>query len=89
MRNMVVVHHQGGSISKGYTNDLNPSNDRFHIADKDTGEISEISLYDLKAVFFVKSFEGFPDYQEKHDVERTGLGKKIKIRFADGETIIG
>jgi len=37
----------------------------------------------------VKSFEGNPAYQEKTDIERVGLGKKIKVLFKDGETLVG
>ena len=34
----------------------------------------------LKAVFFVKSFAGNPDYREKQEGERAGFGKKIKVK---------
>jgi hypothetical protein len=51
--------------------------------------IQEINTIQLKAVYFVKSFEGKPDYQKRNDVERVGLGKKIKVEFKDGETLVG
>ena len=43
----------------------------------------------LKAVYFVKTYEGRPAYNERTDIERIGFGKKIKILFKDGETQIG
>lgn len=89
MQNTVVVHFPGGALLKGATNNFFPNKDLFHLTDKDTGEVREVPLSGLKAVFFVKDFEGDSSYTEKNDVERTGLGKKIQVEFADGETLVG
>jgi len=85
----VVVHARGGVLQKGVTNDFFPNKDRFHVTDKDSGEVREVQLKGLKAVFFVKSYEGDQAYRERQDVERAGFGKKIKVRFKDGETQVG
>ena len=74
---------------KGITSDFFPNKNNFHIEDKDTGKNIEIDVTKLKGIFFVKSFEGNKDYQEQQNIERTGLGKKIKVKFKDGETAIG
>jgi hypothetical protein len=89
MRNTVVAHFSGGALLKGVTNNFFPNKERFHLTDKDTGEIHEIALAGLKALFFVKAFDGDPAYCERTDVERTGLGKKIEVVFNDGETLVG
>jgi hypothetical protein len=89
MQNTVVVHIPGGTLLKGVTNNFFPNKDRFHLTDKDTGEVREVPLRGLKAVFFVKDFEGDRAYREQTDVERTGLGKKIQVDFKDGETLAG
>lgn len=89
MRNMVVVHFPGGNVLKGITNNFFPNKDKFHLAEKGTGEVREILLSGLKAVFFVKGFEGDAAYRERSDVERTGLGKKIQVDFNDGEVLVG
>lgn len=89
MRNTVVVHFPGGRLLKGVTNNFFPNKDKFHLTDKDTGEVREVLLSDLKAVFFVKGFDGDRNYQERNDVERTGLGKRIQVNFNDGETLVG
>jgi hypothetical protein len=89
MQNKVVVHCPGEPLLKGITNDFFPNKDRFHLAEDNTGEVREISLADLKAVFFVKDFDGDSSYQERTDVERTGFGKKIQVDFKDGETLVG
>jgi hypothetical protein len=89
MRNSVVVHIPGGTLLKGVTHNFFPNKEKFHLTDSETGEVREVSLAGIKAVFFVKGFEGDRDYQERTDVERTGLGKKILVNFKDGETLVG
>jgi hypothetical protein len=53
------------------------------------GEVLEISIEDLKAVFFVKDFEGKKTHQDSYDENIAGGGKKINVRFSDGETVVG
>lgn len=89
MQNTVVVHMPGGALLKGTTNNFFPNKDKFHLTDRETGEIREIMLAGLKAVFFVKDFGGDSNYQERADSERSGLGKRIQVNFKDGETLVG
>ena len=49
----------------------------------------EIDIYDLKAIYFVKSFEGNSAYKKIYTIDRVGFGKKITVKFKDGENIIG
>lgn len=74
---------------KGTTEDFFPNKDIFHMSDKDNGGYHEINIKDLKAVLFVKSFEGNPNYHERFDIERVGLGKKIMVHFKDNEKMVG
>jgi hypothetical protein len=89
MINKIVIHFADGKIIKGTTADFFPNKDIFHLSNLEDSKICEINLNSLKALFFVKSFEGDPLYQEKLNIERVGLGKKIRIRFKDGETLVG
>ncbi len=89
MLNIVVLHFVNGTIQKGTTDDFFPNKNMFHFKEKDNGEIREIRLGDLKAVYFVKNFDGNPNYQDREDVARPGFGKKIKVQFKDGETQVG
>ena len=89
MQNKVVVHYPDGPLLKGITNDFFPNKDLFHVVDDSTGELREVSLVGLKAVFFVKEYEGDSSYQENTDAERTGFGKRIQVDFKDGETLVG
>ena len=89
MRNQVVVHYGDGRIRKGFAVDFFPNKESFHLSEADSGETVEIQLSDLKGIFFVKSFEGDPAHQRRTDVERAGLGKKIRVDFKDGEALLG
>ena len=89
MINKIVIHFVNGKVRKGTTADFFPNKDTFHLDDRDDGKIHEINVKDLKAVFFVKSFDGDPARYEKLNIERIGLGKRIKIRFRDGEMMVG
>ena len=62
--------------SKGLPAISFPNKVQFHVSDKDTGEIRDVQVSDLKGIFFVKSFEGDPTYKGQQDSERTGLGKR-------------
>jgi len=86
--NKVVARFKDNTMRKGTTRDFFPNKTQFHLEEMD-GEISEISIEDLKAVFFVKDFEGNKSHQKSYDDSIAGGGKKIKVRFFDGETVVG
>lgn len=85
----LVLHHLNGSLIKGTTTDFAPDRQAFHIKVQETGRLQKVNTAELKAIFFVKSFEGDQHHIERSDVERLGFGKKIKVRFKDGETLFG
>ncbi len=87
----VVVHYIGGKLAKGYTFDFNQDRDIFHLfTTQEQIDGVEVSHHDLKAVFFVKCFDGNPDYRcpEISDDEVKCLsGMKLKVNFKDGECL--
>jgi hypothetical protein len=90
--NKVVVRYKNGEILKGVTTDFNPEKPVFHLQIKigDKINLREIKLEHLKAVFFVKSFEGNRSYQERKSFEGPTMGGiKIKVFFIDGEILLG
>ncbi len=89
MSNMVVAHYLDHRVVKGHSEDVRPNKEAFHLTEAESGETAEIQLADLKAVFFVKSLEGDSEYQPDLGLERPGFGRKIKVRFKDGEKIVG
>ena len=86
--NRVVVKFKDNTLAKGKTNDFFPNKNQFHLEGMN-GEIVEISIEDLKAVFFVKDFEGNKNHKKKYDDKIAGGGRKIKVKFFDGETVLG
>ena len=86
--NKVVVKFKDNTILKGNTKDLFLNKTQFHL-EEISGDIVEISIEDLKAVFFVKDFKGNKNQKNRYGDEITAGGRKIKVRFFDGETVIG
>ncbi len=89
MQNTVVVRYPDGRLIKGTTHDFLPNKSTFHVTEKDTGQRIPVDLSGLKAVFFVKTYDGSKDYREKIDGQRVGMGRKIQVKFKDGETLVG
>jgi len=89
--NKIVVHNKDGKVLKGTTVDFSPSKPVFHLSEGILGgEIREISVDNLKGVFFVKSFDGNKNYNEiKGFFDSKRAGKRIKVIFKDGELING
>ncbi|MBW2039769.1 MAG: hypothetical protein JRI46_09260 [Deltaproteobacteria bacterium] len=94
IENKVVVHFRDGRIVKGYTYDFNPNKDIFHVTEaQHAKEVIEVSTSLMKAVFFVKSFEGSKDHRRHNDFSMESLknipGLKLKVIFFDGEAMYG
>jgi len=99
VQNLVVARYRDGKIIRGVTHDFGPQKKVFHVSTVEkhgrtvNGKIFDISLSELKAVFFVKSLEGRQGppslkglMEEK--LETPGL-MKVRITFSDGEILVG
>jgi hypothetical protein len=91
--NKVVARFQDGRVLKGVTSDFLPAKDSFHLAIKDASAGSrptDVRVPDLKAVFFVRDFEGDPAYNDSREFDRpSSSGRKIRVTFKDGEVLVG
>jgi|WetSurMetagenome_2_1015567.scaffolds.fasta_scaffold367147_2 hypothetical protein len=89
----VVVRYVDGRVVKGTTQDFFPNKDRFHLRSDTTAseEPAEVLIRDLKAVFFVKDFDGKPGYNERKEYNNgdKAQGRKVEILFVDGEKLVG
>jgi hypothetical protein len=90
----VVARYQDGRVLKGVTNDFIPAKDRFHLVPLESAPGTkpvEVLIGDLKALFFVRDFAGNPQHKESGDFDLTKAagGRKIRVVFKDGETIVG
>ena len=89
----VVARYSDGRVIKGFTQDLFPNKDSFHLfpANESSAEAVEILLRRLKAVFIVRDFNGNPLYEERK-VYMEGekpIGRKLEVTFVDGEVLVG
>ena len=93
IQNKIVIHYQEGRILKGFTRDFLANKDLFHLIPMDAPESKplEVRVHELKAVFFVKDFSGMPQYNDRKefDSSKPVIGRKIRIVFKDGETVVG
>jgi len=86
--NKVIVRFKDGAVKKGNTSDFFPNKISFHLNHLD-GKIENIDVEALKAVFFVKDFDGNKDHKKKYEDTIHGAGRKISVDFSDGESITG
>jgi hypothetical protein len=90
----IVVRFGDGRVIKGSTRDFSPNKPLFHLYPYDTNiskDGIEIFVKDLKAIFFVRDFEGNAQYKERKqflDGERPS-GRMVQITFTDGEALVG
>ena len=92
--NRIVARFQDGRVLKGFTNDFLPAKDHFHLVAHDQPAENrplEVRIADLKALFFVKSFEGDPQHHESTEpaAAKAGAGRRIRVVFKDGEIVVG
>jgi hypothetical protein len=92
MLNKVVVAYLDGRRARGCVYDFSPLKDTFRLV-SESGLLQqkgpEVTLKDLKAVFFVKDFRGDSKYKESTKIEEGKQGRKIEVIFSDGEKIAG
>jgi len=90
--NKVVAHFEDGSLLKGTTADFNVAKPSFHLNPLNGAPGVEVFCRSLKALFFVKDFKGGPHsaaLKGFSNAPGTPGGKKIAVRFKDGELLCG
>ena len=90
----IVARYRDGRTLKGTTQNFFPNKPVFHVIRQGgtgPGDVIEVNLEDLKAIFFVRDFTG----NAKH-VERKKLapgerpqGRMMEVTCKDGEVIVG
>ena len=90
--NKAVVAFLDGRRLKGYPFNFSAMRESFRLFPTETSrqeEGKDVLMKDLKAVFFVKSFEGHSEYHESDALDHLKHGRKIEVVFSDGEKIVG
>ena len=84
----IVIKSQDGSIMKGVSPDFQAEKKYFYL-ELVEGGTKKIDIETLKAVFFVKDFEGNKEHKKIYKDFLPWGGQKIKVEFTDGEIITG
>jgi hypothetical protein len=89
---MVVARFLDGKVLKGTIHDFAPNKEELHLykgGDERSPAVT-VRTESLKALFFVKDFVGNKQHQTDNSFESaTGQGRKIRVRFLDGEEMAG
>jgi hypothetical protein len=88
----IVVRYREGRLLKGFTHDFHPSRTQFSLWPSLNSAPSErmyVPTSQLKAVFFVRDFEGNPLYSEDRTFDTGAGGRRLEVTFADDEVLIG
>jgi hypothetical protein len=90
----IVVRYADGRVVKGYSSNFLPNRPSFHLTpyngESPNGTI-DVSLKDLKALFFVKDFAGDSSRKDEHQVPegKKPVGRMVEVMFNDGEVLAG
>lgn len=86
----IVARFNDKRLLKGYVKKFTGDSAIVIIEEADTGKEHAVPIDDLKAIFYVKTFEGSKEYKEKK-VYGPGkkLGRKVFVKFRDGEKLVG
>ena len=85
----VIAHLLDGTLLRGTAPSFYPSRTHFDLVDVD-GVNHKLHLAELKALFFVREFDGRPDRRERKGFfTESGKGSKILVEFFDGEILFG
>ena len=85
-----VTRLNNGNLLKGYMRDFSPNRNELTVEEKGTARQHLVKIEDLKAVFFVKSFEGNHEYRERKSYGIAKIkGQRVFVKFRDGESMVG
>ena len=85
----VILRFVDGKMLKGFIRDLKIAEEYLYLEDESNHQ-HKVRLKELKAIFFVRKFEGERNHLEKKSFTGTRPGsKRVFVKFKDGETIMG
>jgi hypothetical protein len=86
----VIARFRDGRLVRGYTNDFHPARPQLHLAaEPNSRDPLCLHLAQLKALFFVREFQGDPKRVDRHEFADTPHGRKVVVTFNDGEVLLG
>jgi hypothetical protein len=91
-RARVVARFLDGHLLKGYAHNFDPQKPILEVHARDGSEAERpirARLADLKAVFFVRDFDGNPAYDECKAFDAAFTGRRLSVQFTDGDVLVG
>ena len=88
----IVVRFADGALLKGFTQDFHPTRSQFSLwpsINSKPADRVNVPMSRLKAVFFVKDFQGNPRYHERKTFTVRGQGRRVEVTFVDTEVVLG
>lgn len=88
----VVIHVRAGKLLKGLLTGFSPTAETVNLQPESDPSQSpiEVRIAELKAIYYVRSFAGNRQYKKKrYFATMEGKGKRIMVRFKDGEILCG
>jgi hypothetical protein len=86
----IVLRFLDGTILKGYLEEFSEEATSLTVRAVGMERGSVVDVDDLKAIFFVKTFEGNSRYHEKKSYGiRKPKGNRTYVKFNDGEDMVG
>jgi len=89
-RHKLVIQTKAGSVVRGYLKSQSLARGKLYVTTLESQDIA-VDVEKLKAIFFVRDFDGDKKYFEQklleEEPERKGL--RVRIRFEDNETMEG
>ena len=88
-RQRVILRCLDGRLLRGYIDNFSTS-DEFVLLEDELLQKKNYRLDELKAIFFVRTFEGNKTHAEKKTFrDPVSLGKRVFLKFKDGESMTG
>lgn len=84
-----ILRFLDGRMLKGFIRNFTLADDHVFIVDE-SSDTQKVKLKELKAIFFVRKFEGDREHREKKSFAGTRrTGKRLFVKFRDGEQMTG
>jgi hypothetical protein len=90
----IVARYRDGRTLKGTTQNFFPNKPVFHVirlGGTGSGDLVEVKLEELKAIFFVRDFTGNAKRVDKKELApgERAQGRLMEVTCKDGEVIVG
>jgi hypothetical protein len=86
----IVAKYRDGRTLRGHTNNFHAARPQLHIfKEPNGGESVYVPVAQLKAIFFVRTFDGDPSHIEGTTFASRAGGRKLEVTFHDDEVLVG